>query len=413
MQAVQEQIINVPEIEPRLKHPTIFQVFDSLNGGESLVIHNDHDPKPVYYQLLGERGDIFTWQYLEQGPEWWKVRITKKQANQSAAPMAKSPNQPAAKQESKDIVINVPEIEPKLKHPTIFQVFDELSAGESLVIHNDHDPKPVYYQLLGERGDVFVWQYLEQGPQWWDVRVTKKGAEDKETVGQIAAKDLRKAEVFKKYGIDFCCGGKKTVREICSEKGIDATKVEQELQQTSQTVTSVNNAYNEWNLDFLADYIVNTHHSYVRKYLPEMQAYALKVARVHGGRHPELLPILNQVTEINDELSAHLVEEETVLFPLVKQIVQAKNAGTQLSKSGNESLATLIAQMEKEHDSVGRALDEIRRLSNDFELPKDACASYSLFYKMIQEFENDLHLHIHLENNILFPKAVDMEQSLA
>lgn len=413
MLAIQEPVIHVPSIEPRMKHPTIFQVFDGLNGGESFVIHNDHDPRPVYYQLLGERGDIFTWQYLEQGPEWWKVRITKKPGSKAVDPSNESAEQVSAKANSKDIIINVPEIEPRLKHPTIFRVFDGLAAGESLVIHNDHDPKPVYYQLLGERGDVFTWQYLEQGPEWWDVRVTRKGADDKETVGQIAAKDLRKAEVFKKYGIDFCCGGKKTVREVCAEKGIDATKVEQELQQSSQSVTSANNAYNEWNLDFLADYFVNTHHAYVRKYLPEIQAYALKVARVHGSRHPELLPVMNLVVEINDELSSHLVEEETVLFPMVKQIMQAQNAGSPLSKSGEQRLASLIAQMEQEHDSVGRALDEIRRLSNNYALPDDACASYTLFFKMIQEFESDLHVHIHLENNILFPKAVEMENSLA
>src|SRR6187402_3745653 len=101
-----------------------------------------------------------------------------------------------------DVLINVPEIEPRLKHPTIFQVFDNLGGGESLVIHNDHDPKPVYYQMLGERGDVFNWQYQEQGPEIWRVRITKRSADSNETIGQIAAKDLRKAEVFKKFGID-------------------------------------------------------------------------------------------------------------------------------------------------------------------------------------------------------------------
>jgi regulator of cell morphogenesis and NO signaling len=97
--------------------------------------------------------------------------------------------------------INVTLIEPKLKHPTIFNVFDSLLGGESLTIHNDHDPKPVYYQLLGERGDVFTWQYLEEGPEWWDVRITKRGENDKETIGEIAAKDFRKAEISKNMGL--------------------------------------------------------------------------------------------------------------------------------------------------------------------------------------------------------------------
>jgi len=308
--------------------------------------------------------------------------------------------------------IDVTLIEPKLKHPTIFQVFDNLTGGETLTIHNDHDPKPVYYQLLGERGDIFSWKYLEQGPEWWDVLITKKGEDDKETIGQIAVKDLRKAEVFKKYGIDFCCGGKKTVREVCQEKGIDATKVEQELQHVNTNNKMDNNAYNEWGLDFLADYIVNTHHRYVRKYLPELRGYASKVAQVHGDRHPELLEIQKLVETINTELSEHMVEEENVLFAYVKKIVNAKNTNQPLDKEGKD-LSALIEGLEKEHDFVGRCLDKIRALSNDYAIPDDACASYKLLFKMIQEFEDDLHIHIHLENNILFPKAVEMEKSLA
>jgi regulator of cell morphogenesis and NO signaling len=308
--------------------------------------------------------------------------------------------------------IDVTLIEPKLKHPTIFQVFDSLAGGESLTIHNDHDPKPVYYQLLGERGDIFTWEYEQKGPEWWDVRITKRGENDKETIGQIAVKDLRKAEVFKKYGIDFCCGGKKTVREVCREKGIDATKVKQELQQVNTNNKTDNNAYNEWDLDFLAAYIVNTHHRFVRKYLPELRGYALKIAQVHGDRHPELLEIQKLVETINTELSDHMVKEETVLFAYVKKIVNAKNTNQSLEKEGRD-LSVLIDELEKEHDHVGRCLDKIRALSNSYSIPDDACASYKLLFKMIQEFEDDLHIHIHLENNILFPKAVEMEKSLA
>lgn len=309
----------------------------------------------------------------------------------------------------KENYINVPLIEPKLKHPTIFKVFDGLAGGESLIIHNDHDPKPVYYQLLGERGDIFTWQYQQQGPEWWDVLITKKGENDKETIGQIAVKDLRKAEVFKKYGIDFCCGGKKTVREVCMEKGIDATKVEHELQQVSNENKTDNNAYNEWDLDFLADYIVNTHHRYVRKYLPELRSYTLKVAQVHGDRHPELSEIQKLVETINEELSEHMVSEEKVLFAYVKKIVNARKNSLPLDKEGR-NLESLIEELESEHDYVGRCLDKIRAMSNDYAIPEDACASYKLLYKMIQEFENDLHIHIHLENNILFPKAIEMEK---
>ena len=177
-------------------------------------------------------------------------------------------------------ILNVTLLEPRLKHPTIFNHFDELLEGESLTIHNDHDPKPFYYQLLGERGNIFTWEYLEQGPEWWKVKISKRitGEED-ETLGQIAAKDLSKARIFKKYGLDFCCGGKKTVKEACKEKGLDVTKIEQELQQTDRLPGFRPLPYNEWSLDFLADYIVNTHHSYVVKNLPDIRAYATKVLK--------------------------------------------------------------------------------------------------------------------------------------
>ena len=390
-------LINVPAIEPSLKHATIFQVFDELQPGESLIIHNDHDPKPVYFQLLGERGDIFTWEYLEQGPENWDILVTKNKVMKNDKPLV------SAKVKEGEKIVNVPSLEPRFKHPTIFNTFDELKPGESFIIHNDHDPKPVYYQLLGERGDIFTWEYLEQGPQFWDIRVTLRGEEQQENIGQIAAKDLRKAEVFKKYGIDFCCGGKKTVREVCAEKGIDAEMVERELNQPIANVTNSNMNFTEWNIDFLADYVVNTHHNFVRKYLPEITAYAKKVAQVHGGQHPELYDINTLVEKVNAELTEHMEDEENILFPRVKEIVNAQKNKLPYPMEGREALETLIDETEKEHDSVGRAMEEIRRLSNNYAIPSDACASYTLLFKMLEEFESDLFIHIHLENNIMFP----------
>lgn len=400
-----EIVLVVPEIEPMLKHQTIFHTYANLEPGDRLIIQNDHDPKPLYFHLRELHGESFSWEYLSQGPEWWEIRIEKKAAPKSSLADAVVKN-------GTETTINVPMLEPRLKHPTIFQVFDSLAIGESLIIHNDHDPKPVYYQLLGERGNIFTWEYLQQGPQWWDIRVTMKGVDYSETIGQIAAKDLRKAEVFKKYGIDFCCGGKKTVREVCEEKGIDADQVEKELQQPAQNVTGGATNYNEWNADFLADYVVNTHHNYVRKYLPEIVGYATKVAKVHGASHPELAPILELVEFVNKELLEHMVEEEQEVFPFVKKIVQAKNSNS-IYSSEKESFAAMVERMEKEHDEVGRAVEKIRELSNDFAIPEDACTSYKLLYKMIEDFESDLHIHIHLENNILFPKVVEMEKSFA
>lgn len=393
-----EYVVNVPSLEPQLKHKTIFQAFENLQPGESFIIHNDHDPKPVYYQLMEMHGDIFTWEYLQQGPQWFDIRVRRKGETKSEL--------------RQDILVDVPSLEPRLKHPTIFQTFDSLQVGESMIIHNDHDPKPVYYQLLSERGEVFTWEYLQQGPQFWDIRVTRKGTEISETIGEIVAKDMRKAEVFKKFGIDFCCGGKKTVRQVCQEKGIDAQLVEKALQEPmvgNSSSTALN--YDEWDLDFLADFIVNTHHSYVRKYMPEITGYAAKVAQVHGAHHPELVEINQLFNQVNQELSAHIVEEEKVLFPFIKEIVKVHNSASLLPVEG-KSFAELIAETEEEHDHVGRAMEKIRALSDNYAIPSDACTSYKLLFKMLEEFEGDLFTHIHLENNILFVKAEEMEKGL-
>jgi regulator of cell morphogenesis and NO signaling len=308
-------------------------------------------------------------------------------------------------------ILNVTLLEPRQKHPTIFARFDELSEGGSLTIHNDHDPKPLYYQLLGERGNIFKWEYLEQGPEWWDVKISKNisGSND-ETLGEIAVKDLRKAEIFKKYGLDFCCGGKKTVKEACAEKGLDVTKIEQELQQADKVFETRALPYNEWNLDFLTDYIINTHHSYVRKQLPEILKYMDKVAEVHGSQHPELAKIKLLVHEVSDELTPHMVKEEKVLFPFIKKLVSADKEAIAAVEAQLGTVQNPINMMEMEHEMVGKNMEEIRTLSHNYALPADGCASYSLLYKMLEEFESDLHIHIHLENNILFPKALKIEK---
>lgn len=311
-------------------------------------------------------------------------------------------------------VLDVTKLEPRLKHPTIFSYFDKLKGGEAFVIHNDHDPKPLYYQLLGERGNIFNWEYLEEGPQWWKVRISKKKpGEGDETLGEIATKDLRKAQIFKKYGLDFCCGGKKTIKEACEEKGLDVTKVEQELQQTDKLSNpSKPLPYNDWELDFLSDYIVNTHHSYVKKNLPDIRAYANKVKQVHGSHHPELIKTQQLVESIADELTSHMIKEESILFPYIKELVKAKSTGGAAKASQFSSIKQPISIMEHDHDLVGRLAEELRKTTFNYEIPSDACASYSLLYKMLDEFEDDLHTHIHLENNILFPKAIGLESKL-
>jgi regulator of cell morphogenesis and NO signaling len=395
----------VPELAPAQKHPTVLNKFDNLKVGESFLLINDHDPIPLYYEMKAEKGEVFTWKKVENGPEVWKVEITKTGGSSTGTSVLAE--QKSA--ETKDnFVLNVTLIEPRLKHPTIFKHFDALKEGQALQILNDHDPKPLYYQMLGERGNVFTWEYLEKGP-WWRVQIRKNDGEV-ETLGEIATKDLRKAEIFKKYGLDFCCGGKKTVRQACADKGIDATKVEEELQNAEVAAFTRPLPYNEWSLSFLADYIVNTHHSYVTKTLPELKAYATKVAKVHGSHHPELVPVRQLVEDIDQELTEHMVKEESILFPFIKQLEASKSNGKKLEPAGFGTVQNPINMMEHEHEAVGKNLEKIRVLTNDYAIPEDACASYKLLFKMLEEFESDLFTHIHLENNILFPKALKLEK---
>lgn len=308
-------------------------------------------------------------------------------------------------------VIDVTKIEPRLKHPTIFENFDSLPGGEAVIIHNDHDPKPLYYQLLAERGNTFSWAYLENGPLVWEVEIRKnEPGKHIETIGEIAAKDLRKAEVFKKYGLDFCCGGKKTLEEACKEKGLDVVQVKEELERPidAQSKAPLHN-FNSWNLTFLSDYIVNVHHTYVKENIPVLADLSQKVADHHGKTNPELEGIRDKVDEMLSELKVHLKKEENILFPYIKQLENSKLHGG-AAPGAFGSVMQPISVMENDHDIVGDLANEIRILSDNYTVPANACNSYTLLYKKLSEFEDDLHMHIHLENNILFPKAVKMEK---
>lgn len=305
--------------------------------------------------------------------------------------------------------LDVTIIEPKLKHPTIFQKFDQLKKGEALVIHNDHDPKPLYYQLVGERGNVFTWDYLESGPDIWEVKIRKNDSSSEPSIGDLVAKDYRKAEIFKKYNIDFCCGGKKTVAQVCNEKKIDYMAVENELNKIDTVSSMPSQKYDEWSLDFLVDYIVNTHHQYVKNSIPILSEYTAKVAKVHGSAHPEVIVIAAKFSEVAEELSGHMCKEEQILFPYIKQLVFANANKQKLPNTNFGSVKNPINMMEHEHDVVGDIFKSIRELSNNYTPPEDGCATYKVSFLKLKEFEDDLHQHIHLENNILFPKSISLE----
>ncbi len=311
-------------------------------------------------------------------------------------------------------ILNVTVIEPRLKHPTIFEKFDSLLPGEAFIINNDHDPKPLYYQLLAERGQIFAWDYLESGPETWQVKIAKNtDAENAETIGEIVAKDYRKAQVFKNLGIDFCCGGKKTIAEVCEKKGIDPEEVERRLASIKGNNTNSETDYQKWDIGFLSDYIINTHHQYVRDNTAFILEIAQKVARVHGDRHPELIRVAELFSRVGNDLTLHMIKEEKILFPFIKQLAHIYKSGGTVPVADFGKVSVPIRVMESEHEQVGGDFEIIREITNNYQLPVDACSSYTILFKKLEEYENDLHRHVHLESNILFPKAIQLEKELS
>lgn len=298
----------------------------------------------------------------------------------------------------KSPLLEVFNIEPRLKHPTIFDHFDALDSGESFIIKNDHDPKPLYYQLLGERGKDLIWNYLESGPEYWQVRLGKPlESETLETVGHIAAKDIRKAEVLKQLGVDFCCGGKQTLKEAAHSVGLDEIELRRRLNQSEELpIAGPPLNFKDWDIDFLSDYIKNVHHRYVREKGPIIQELAHKVADVHAQQHPELVNLSQELDAFLDDLYHHLDKEEKQLFPATK------NEQELTSKQVDQLIQFLIS----EHEDTGKELQQLRKITQNYTLPANACNSYTSLFSQIESFESDLLQHIHLENNILFPKLL-------
>ena len=236
---------------------------------------------------------------------------------------------------------------------------------------------------------------------------------DVETVGSIAAKDYRKAEVFKKLGIDFCCGGKITLKRASKEAGISEEELRSQLDACDLSNTKTfSKDFNKWELDFLTDYIINTHHRYIKEAVPTISDMALKVAKHHEKNHPELTNLRINIQRFLEDMLHHMKKEEEALFPKIKQLVSNKNSCGLHVNPQPAFVKNAVWAMQREHESSGEDLQFFRKLTHDYSLPTDACNSYKFLFEKMKEFEEDLMQHIHLENNILFPKAVKLEDDL-
>jgi regulator of cell morphogenesis and NO signaling len=230
---------------------------------------------------------------------------------------------------------------------------------------------------------------------------------ENETIGNVVARDYRTAEVFEKHGIDFCCGGNMPVAEACRQKGIKIEDLQGEIETALREPMDASDDYATWELSDLADYIVRTHHAYLKENTSAVAAYAEKIAQVHGPHHPEVIKISEIFEKIAVDMAVHLREEEELLFPAIRKAVAMKKEGAASAKD-LEALKGTLATLTHEHDEIGTAIHEIRHLSGDYALPGDACNTFMVTYKKLKEFEDDLHKHVHLENNILFPKAAKL-----
>ena len=232
-------------------------------------------------------------------------------------------------------------------------------------------------------------------------------------IREIVIEDYRTADVFKRLGINYCCSGGISLVEACAAKGIDYDAVKKELSEATRTIYVSNGLqFSEWKIDFLIDYIINVHHAYLYSALPSLQLKLGSFIDGHKKKHAELIKVYEVFTALSNFLAHHNRHEEEIIFPYIKQI----NAAYQRKESyGNLFVRTLrkpLDNVEKEHEVIGENLQKLELYTNNFVLPPNACTNHQVLYHKLHEVYNDLIQHKHLERNILFPKAIEIEQEL-
>lgn len=228
------------------------------------------------------------------------------------------------------------------------------------------------------------------------------------TIGEIVADDYRTAKVFENHGIDFCCGGNVALAATCTEKGLDLATITRELDAVKSEPVERSQNYASWELPFLADYIINAHHTYLKENTGQIAAHAHKIAGVHGAHHPEVIEIAAIFDKIAVDMAAHLREEEEVFFPAIKRAHATRKAGSAPEAKDIETIKTSLKKLSHEHEGIGDAVHTIRHLAKEYAIPGDVCNTFVVTYQKLKEFEDDLHKHVHLENNILFLKAAQL-----
>ena len=232
-------------------------------------------------------------------------------------------------------------------------------------------------------------------------------------ISEILRSDYRTADVFKKYNINFCCSGEVSLEFACASKNLDLTTVINELEEATRNIHLPNNLrFNEWKVEFLVDYIINIHHAYLQQAIPSLELRLVNFIEGHKKKFPELVNILDAFIELSKVLLPHIRHEEEIIFPYIKQI---DNAWRKKEPYGNLFVRTLrkpLTNIEKDHTLISIYLKNLRKYSNNFQFPANACTNHQVLYHKLREFHDDMIQHKHLENNILFPRAVEIECEL-
>jgi regulator of cell morphogenesis and NO signaling len=226
------------------------------------------------------------------------------------------------------------------------------------------------------------------------------------TLGEIVARDFRAGAIFDRYGLDYCCGGARTLAEGCRTIGVNLATVVSEL----EALDPESRELSVQTPAALIDHIVSRHHGYVREAIPAIQQHLTKVVAAHGARHAELPFIEARFARLAEELTLHMTKEERVLFPYIVALADACEHEAPPPPDMFGTVQNPIRMMEIEHQEAGDSMEAISELTNRYQPPRDACATYRLVLQELDAFERDLHVHVHLENNVLFPKAVELEE---
>lgn len=233
------------------------------------------------------------------------------------------------------------------------------------------------------------------------------------SVGEVVKMNFKTASVFQKNNIDFCCGGDKTISEACTNAGLDTDQLIGQLETIAEQIDSESQYINDLSLEELSTYIIKRHHNYVRESIPEIKKNLEKICQVHGEHHPVLFEVNRLFSDSSGNLIMHMQKEELMLFPFIRRLEISSVNDSPLPQSPFGSVSNPISAMLVEHQQEGDRFDQISLLTERYRVPEDAFTTYERTPKQLRDFENDLHRHIHLENNILFPKAIELEKQIS